>query len=233
MTPSGVKGGKGLRRHPTLPPIPQYQTLEPSTAGVNNYEPLDSEQDLSESGLYEKLDFRSLNSGPNYDNPGKPIPEYLELVNDTNLPQGNTTSTMTTGGPGKEYYQPMEDGLGNDVFNDSNCAPKYYVPMEMEGSKAKTPNQHDPLSSKYYEPMTGERKSALVTKGSTSSAEYYQPMADKAAERQQGESNFSSPEYYVPMAENNLCEPTVQTNDMHTQVECSESTKDNSESSRF
>ena len=209
--PSGVKGGKGLRRHPTLPPIPQYQTLGPSTAGVANYEPLDAEQDLNDSGLYEKLDFRSLDNSPKYDNPGKPIPEYLELVNDTNLPQGNIASTMPTGGPGKEYYQPMEGGLGNDVFNDSNFAPKYYVPMEMEGSKTKTPNQPGPLSSKYYEPMTGELESALQTKGanSSNSAEYYQPMADKAGEKQQRENSSSSPEYYVPMAENNLCEPAV------------------------
>ena len=53
--PSGAKGAKGLRRHPTLPPIPQYQTLDPSTAGVTNYESLDAEQDLNGSGLYEKL----------------------------------------------------------------------------------------------------------------------------------------------------------------------------------
>jgi len=229
--PSGAKGVKGLRRHPTLPPIPQYQTLDPSTAGVANYEPLDAEQDLNESGLYEKLDFRSLDNGPDYDNPGKPIPEYLELVNDTNVPPGNTASTMTTGRPGKEYYQPMEGGLGNDVFNDSNFAPKYYVPMEMEGSKTKTPNQSGPLSPKYYEPVAGEPKSAPETKGVTSSAEYYQPMADKAGEKQQGENSFSSPEYYVPMAENNLCKPAVQTN--NRQVECSGGTKDNSESSRL
>lgn len=227
--PSGVKGVKGIRRHPTLPPIPQYQTLDPSTAGVANYEPLAPGQDLNDSGLYEKLDFRSLDNGPDYDNPGKAIPEYLELVNETNVPPGNTASTVTTGEPGKEYYQPMEGGLRNDVFIDSNSAPKYYVPMEMEGSKTKTPIQPSPLSPKYYEPIPGNLESA--PKGSTSSAEYYQPMADKAAVREQGEDSFSSPEYYVPMAENSLSEPASQTS--NTQAECSEGTKENSCSSKL
>ena len=227
--PSGVKGVKGKRRHPSLPPIPQYQTLDPSTAGVTNYESLDPQQDLNDSGLYEKLNFRSLDNGPDYDNPGKPIPEYLELVNDTNVTPGNTASTVTTGGPGKEYYQPMEGGLRNDVCNNGNSALKYYVPMEMEGSKTKTSTQPSPLSPKYYEPMAGELESA--PKGSTSSAEYYQPMADKAGVREQGENSLSSPEYYVPMAENSLHEPTVQTS--NTQAECSEGTKGNSCSSKL
>ena len=225
----GAKGVKGLRRHPTLPPIPQYQTLDPSTAGVVNYEPLDAEQDLNESGLYEKLDLRSLDNGPNYDDPGKPIPEYLELVNDTNLPPNRDTSSA--GGPGKEYYQPMEGGLRKDAFNDSNSTPKSsYVPMEMEDSKTKTPNQPGPSTRTYYEPMAGNLESAPETKSATSSAEYYQPMVDKAGEKQQ-ENSSSSPEYYVPMDANNLCEPAVQTN--NTQVECSEGKKDNSETSRL
>ena len=224
--PPGAKGGKGLRRHTTLPPIPQYQALEQSTAGVSNYEPLDVDQDLNESGLYEKLDFRSLDNGPDYDNPNKPIPEYLELVDDTNVTPGNNASTVTTGGPGKEYYQPMEGGLRNDVFNDSNSAPKNYVSMEMEGSKTKTPNQPGP-----YEPMAGKLQSAPETKGETSPAEYYQPMADKAGKKKQGENSFPSPEYYVPMAENNLIKPAVQPN--NTQAEYGEGTKDNSESSKL
>ena len=207
--PSGTKGVKGLRRHPTLPPIPQYQALDPSTAGVANYEPLDAEEDLNESRLYEKLDFRSLDNSSDYDNPSKPIPEYLELVNDTNVPPNNT---VPTGGPGKEYYQPMEGGLSNDAFNDGNSAPKNYVPMDIEGSTTKTPSQPGPLSPKYYEPMAGKLESTPETKGASSSAEYYQPMADKPEEKQQGENSFSSPEYYVPMAENSLCEPAVQTN---------------------
>ena len=139
MAPSGAKGAKGLRRHPTLPPIPQYQTLDPSTAGVANYEPIDAEQDLNGSGLYEKLDFRPFNNGPDYVNPDKPIPEYLELVNDTNLPPGNTASTVTAGAPAKEYYQPMEGSLRNGLFKDRNSVPENYVPMEMKGSQTKIP----------------------------------------------------------------------------------------------
>lgn len=215
---SGVKGGKGLRRHPTLPPVPQYQTLDPSTAGVANYEPLVAEQGLNESGLYEKLDFRSLDNGPNYDNPGRAIPEYIELEDDANVTPGSTLSTVTAGGPGREYYQPMEGGLHNDVFNDNNSAPKYYVPMETEGSKTKTPNQPGPFS-------------ASETKGATSPGEYYQPMADKVGEKQQGEDSFSFPEYYVPMAENSLVESAVQTN--NTNAESGEGKKDSSESSKL
>ena len=169
-----------------------------------------------------------MDNGPNYDAPGKPIPEYLELVNDTNLPPNNTSST---GGSGKEYYQPVEGGLRKDVFNDSNSAPKYYVPMEMEGSKTKTPNQPGPSTRAYYEPMAGNLESAPETKSATSSAEYYQPMVDKAGEKQQEENSSSSPEYYVPMDANNLCEPAVETN--NTQVECSEGKKDNSETSKL
>ena len=231
MAPSGAKGAKGLRRHPTLPPIPQYQTLDPSTAAVANYEPIDAEQDLNGSGLYEKLDFRQFNNGPDYVNPDKSIPEYLELVNDTNLPPGNTTSAVTRGEPGKEYYQPMEGDLRNGLLNDSNSTPENYVPMETKGSQTKIPNQPGPYPRQYYEPMAGKLDSAPEPKGANSPAEYYQPMADKAAEKKQGEKRFFSPEYYVPMAANNLCEPVVQTN--NTQVECSEGTNDNSESTRL
>ena len=161
-----------------------------------------------------------MDNGPNYDDRGKPIPEYLEFVNDTNLPPGNTSST---GGPGKEYYQPMEGGLRKEVLKDSNSAPKYYVPMEMEGSKMKALNQPGPSTRTYYEPMAENLESTPETKSATSSAEYYQPMADKAGEKQQEEDSSSSPEYYVPMDANNLCEPAVQTN--NTKVECSEGTK--------
>ena len=231
MAPSGAKGAKGLRRHPTLPPIPQYQTLDPSTAGVANYEPIDAEQDLNGSGLYEKLDFRPFNNGPDYVNPDKPIPEYLELVNDTNLPSGNTASTVTAGAPAKEYYQPMEGSLRNGLFNDRNSVPENYVPMEMKDSETKIANHAAPFPRQYYEPMAAKLESASEPKGANSSAEYYQPMADKAGEKQQGENSFSSPEYYVSMAGNNFCEPAVQTN--NTQIEYSEGTKDNSETSRL
>ena len=196
-----------MKRRPTLPPVPQYQALDTSTAGVANYEPVDPEQDLNDSGLYEKLDFRSLDNGPQYDNPDKPIPEYLELVNDTNVPPRNTASNAKTGAPGQQYYEPMEGGLRDDVINNSNSAPKDYVPMEMDAPNVKNTAQSSPSSPKYYEPMAGKLEPSATsaqTKGSSSSADYYQPMADKTGPGEQGEHSPSSPEYYVPMAEQSL-----------------------------
>ena len=230
MASSGINGVESLRRHPTLPPIPQYQTLDPSTTGVANYEPLDAEhftslqQGLNVSGVYETLNFRRFNNGPDSVNPDKPIPEYLDLVNDANLPPGNTASNVTAGAPGKEYYKSMEGSFRNGLFNDSNSPPEYYVPMEMKGSQNKIPNQPGPFSRQYYETMAGKLESAPEPKGAVSSAEYYQPMAEIAGEKQQGATSFSSSEYYVPLAANNLCEPAVQTN--NTKVECSEGTED-------
>ena len=186
---------------------------------------------LTAAGCTRSYIIRPFNNGPDYVNPDKPIPEYLELVNDTNLPPGNTASTVTAGAPAKEYYQPMEGSLRNGLFKDRNSVPENYVPMEMKGSQTKIPNHSGPFPRQYYEPMAGKLESASEPKGANSSAEYYQPMADKAAEKKLGEKRFFSPEYYVPMAANNLCEPVVQTN--NTQVECGEGTNDNSESTRL
>ncbi|KAL9959433.1 hypothetical protein ACROYT_G032757 [Oculina patagonica] len=228
--PSGVTGKNGMRRRATLPPVPQYQALDPSTAGVPSYEPLDPEQDLNDSGLYEKLDFRPLDNGPEYDNPDKP-PEYLELVNDTNKPPGNTASTGKIGGPGKAFYEPMEGGLRDDVLNDSNTVPKDYVPMENEATNVKKTDKSSPSSPKYYEPMAENLKPGTETKGSPSSPDYYQPMAEKVGLSEQAEPSSPPPEYYVPMAEQSLSEPVVQAS--KTPPECSEDTEDNSCSSKL
>lgn len=190
-----------MKRRPTLPPLPQYQSLDPSTAGIPSYEPLDPEQDLNDSGLYEKLDFRSMANGPEYDNPGQPLPEYLEIVNDTHVPPENTAPNAKTGRPGKEYYEPMENGMRNDAFN--NSTPQDYVPMDESNVK------DTPSSPKYYEPMAEKPvkpvEPVVEIRGSTSSADYYQPMADKAGSGEQGNPQSSLPrEYYVPMAENDL-----------------------------
>lgn len=228
--PSGVQGVNGKRRRATLPPLPQYQALDPSTAGIPSYEPLDPEQDLNDSGLYEKLDFRPLDNGPEYDNPDKP-PEYLELVNDTNVPPGNTASTEKTGGPAKAYYELMEGGLRDDALNDINTAPKDYVPMEMETPNVKNTSQSSPSSPKYYEPMAENLEPSAETKVSPSSPDYYQPMADKTGLSGQAEPSSPPPEYYVPMAEQSLSEPVLQTS--KTPPECSEDTEDNSCSSKL
>lgn len=250
--PSGVTGVKGMKRRPTLPPLPQYQTLDPSTAGVASYEALDPEQDLDDSGLYEKLDFRPLDNGPDYDNPGKPLPEYLELVSDTNVAPGNTASTAKTGGPGKEYYEPMESDMrGNapdydnpdtplpeylGLVNNTNVPPEntasaaktggpgkeYYEPMEMEASNVKNPVESIPPSPKYYELTAGNLEPTKDTKGLSSSADYYQPMADKTGLTGQGEQPSAPPEYYIPMAENSLSDPQTS----HTPPECSDNTED-------
>ena len=182
----------GIKRRPTLPPIPQYQTLDPSTAGIPSYEPLDPEQDLNDSGLYEKLDFRTLNNGPEYDNPDKPIPEYLELVNDTNVTPGTSAPSAKTREPGKQYYEPMEGDLRGDVLNDSSSSPSY-VPMEMEAPKAKNTSPTSPSSPKYYEPMTGKLEPNAEAKGLPLSADYYQPMKDKAGLSEQGEPGSPPP----------------------------------------
>lgn len=202
----------GIKRRPALPPVPQYQTLDPSTAGIPSYEPLDPEQDLNDSGLYEKLDFR--NNGPEYDNPDKPIPEYLELVDDTNVTPGTTAPSTKTREPGKQYYEPMEGDLCGDVLNDSSSSPSY-VPMEMEAPNVKSTSPTSPSSPKYYEPMTGKLEP---------NAGYYQPMKDKAGLRKQGEPGSPPPEYYVPMAEQSLNEPVVQIS--KTPPECSEDIED-------
>ncbi|KAJ7377576.1 ATP-dependent DNA helicase chl1 [Desmophyllum pertusum] len=209
----------------------QIPNLDPSTAGVASYEALDPEQDLDDSGLYEKLDFRPLDNGPDYDNPGKPLPEYLELVSDTNVAPGNTASTAKIGGPGKEYYEPMESDMrGNapdydnpdtslpeylGLVNNTNVPPEntasaaktggpgkeYYEPMEMEASNVKNPVESISPSPKYYELTAGNLEPTKDTKGLSSSADYYQPMADKTGLTGQGEQPSAPPEYYIPMAE--------------------------------
>ena len=37
---------------------------------IPSYEPIDAEQDLNDSGLYEKLDFRTMKNCHEYDNKG-------------------------------------------------------------------------------------------------------------------------------------------------------------------
>ena len=198
------------------------------------YQPLGPQQDLNDSGLYERLDFRTMNDAHNYDNPGevKTIPEYLELVSDKNVPPANTVSNMTTRGPGKEYYEPME-GANNSTPRNieaskvkrpveaSPGSPKYYEPMSAELSIAKSPR---PSSPKYYEPMStnNTHDPTVKRKGFTAPvlADYYQPMADNVS----SEKLSSSPqEYYVPMAENSL--GTSESQKSHASPECSEKTK--------
>ena len=202
----GASGVNRLHRRPTLPPLPQYQSLDPTTVGKACYEPLDA-SDFNNSGLYERLDFRTLDEVHDYDNPGKdkrkPIPEYLELVSDASAPPGNITSE----GAETENYEPMGSGVPSDVPNISSPM-QSYEPMNMAVSDVTNSAKRNPSSPKYYEPMAGNNLNDITPKtmGSQSSREYYQPMRDNVV----SESAGSLPqEYYVPMVENNLNAPDV------------------------
>ena len=197
--------------------------------GAACYEPLDP-SDLNNSGLYESLDFRTLEEARNYDNPdkdkGKPIPEYLELVSDPSAPPGN----IKTGGTEREKYEPMGGDVPSDTVhvnnplpsyepmdiaasNVTNAAkpnpsspPKYYEPMDTQKSIVKSTC---PSSPKYYEPIAGNNLSDNIanTMGSPPSREYYQPMRDNVLSSKKVGS--SPHEYYVPMGENSLSNPEV------------------------
>ncbi|XP_022796535.1 uncharacterized protein LOC111334984 isoform X2 [Stylophora pistillata] len=221
-----VTGGKKPRRRATLPPLPLYQALDPTTTAMPSYEPIDSEQDLNDSGLYEKLDFRSMKSGHEYVNPERPIPEYLELVNDTQVPPGNTASNAQTKGPGKYCYIPMENGDSNNVLN--NSSPQDYVSIE-NGMHSKalnnsTPQDYVPMDASNMRnnpslPMAGRSDgSAVETRDRTSSADYYQPMANNGDSCEQGSPQTSSlGDYYSPMAGSTLSGPASNAN-AHNEV---------------
>ena len=225
----GPPGVKGLHRRPTLPPLPQYQSLDPTTIGAACYEPLDP-SDLTNSGLYERLDFRTLDEAHDYDNPdkdkSKPLPEYLELVSDASAPPGNITS----GGAETEKYEPMGADVPSDAVHVNNplpsyepmdiaasnvtnaakpypsSSPKYYEPIDTQKSRVRSAC---PSSPKYYEPMAGNNlnDNSAKTMGSPSSREYYQPMKDNVLS---SEKVGSSPqEYYVSMGESSLNNPDV------------------------
>lgn len=216
-----VAGGKRPRRRATLPPLPQYQALDLTTTSMPSYEPIDDEQDLNDSGLYEKLDFRSMKSGHEYVNPERPIPEYLELVNDAQVPPGNTTSNAQTKGPGKYCYVPMENGESNNALN--NSSPQDYVLME-NGMRSRalnnsTPQDYVPMDASTMRnnpslPMTGRSDGSTVeTRDPTSLGDYYQPMANNGGSSEQG-SPQTSPlgDYYSPMAGNTLSGPASSAN---------------------
>lgn len=218
-TPSGLLGENGAQRPSRPLPRPQYQTLDPSTIGVACYEPIDPQKDYNDSELYEKLDFRTMDTPQNYGQPAyaKPIPEYLELVSDTNSPQVKNASNGTSLKSGKQYYEPMEGGLNQEhgdkfhgQYSDQNYepmagaikpdSPKYYEPMSSGMDKANT----SPDSPKYYEPMTINKidDPFVKPKGSSSSANYHQPMAENNVNQT---TVASTPhDYYVPMSQNSL-----------------------------
>lgn len=160
--------------------------------GAACYEPLDP-QELDESGVYERLDFRTMDGVLNYVNPGKPIPEYLELMSDTNVPPGNTAA----GGPAKQYYEPMESGVSGGMVHTANKSIPNYEPVDMGASK--TTVQPSASSPKYYEPMNAE-----LTRADKSTPRY-EPMDIGASNVKNTVQPIpSSPKYYEPMAANNL-----------------------------
>lgn len=218
-TPSGLLGENGAQRRSRPLPLPQYQTLDPSTIGVACYEPIDPQRDDNDSELYEKLDFRTMDTPQIYGQPAyaKPIPEYLELVSNTNSPQIKNASNGTSLKSGKQYYEPMEGGLNqNDgdkfhsQYSDQNYepmagaikpdSPKYYEPMSSEMDNANT----SPDSPKYYEPMTIRKidDPFVKPKGLSSSANYHQPRAENNVNQTTVAS--ASHDYYVPMSQNSL-----------------------------
>ena len=197
--PTGPQSVNGMHRRPTLPPLPQYQSLDPSTIGAGCYEPLGPQQDLNDSGVYERLDFRTLDEAYNYDNPGKgkPIPEYLELVSDTNTPPGDTASARI----GTECYEPMDSGQPGHMVHADQPMPSYEQ-MDIEVSNVKKPLQRALSSPKYYESMATDLVDA--TNSSPTSPRYYEPMAANSLNETTSETNDSplSTEYYQPMANN-------------------------------
>ena len=85
-----------------------------------------------------------MRSGHEYFNPERPIPEYLEHVNNTQVPAKNTASNAQTKGPGKDYYVPMENGQSNNVLD--NYSPQGYVlkenGMRINASNSSTPEDY-------------------------------------------------------------------------------------------
>ena len=142
-----------------------------------------------------------------YDNPGRPLPEYLELVNDTQVPPGSIASNAQMKGRGKDYYVPMENGGSNNVLNHST--PHDYVPMDNEmrsnALNNSTPQDYIPMDASNTLPVTRRSDgSAAETSGPTSS-DYYQTMANKGGlSEQESPQTFPLGEYYSPMAENTL-----------------------------
>ena len=218
-TPSGLLGENGPQRRSRPLPLPQYQTVDPSTIGVACYELIDLQKDYNDSELYEKLDFRTMDTPQNYGQPAyaKPIPEYLELVSDTNSPQVKNTSNGTSLKSGKQYYEPMEGGLNHehgDKFHGQYSG-QYYEPMT-RAIKPDSSEYNEPMSSgidnantspdspKYYEPMTINKVDDpfVKPKGSSSSANYHQPMAENNVNQRTVAS--TSNDHYVPMSQNSL-----------------------------
>ena len=190
--PTGTPSVNGMHRRPTLPPLPQYQSLDPSTIGAGCYEPLAPQEDLNDSGVYERLDFRTLDEAYNYDNPGKgnPIPEYLELVSDTNTPpRDNASARIAT-----ECYVPMDSGQPGHMVHANQPMPSYEQ-MDIEVSNVKRPLQRALSSQKYYEAISTDLTDAT-------------------------NSLPTSPRYYEPVAANNSSETTFETNDSPLPAEC-------------
>lgn len=90
-TNSGIMEVKGNKRPRTLPPRPQYQSIDPLSIDPVNHQRRDN-------GMYKELDFGTLNDGQNYENPDEGRADfekkYLEPVNETNLPTRNSASNV-------------------------------------------------------------------------------------------------------------------------------------------
>lgn len=219
----------GARKRPTLPPIPQYQSLDPTAIASASYEPLDP-QDINDSGLYERLDFRTMGLAHDYGTPvkDKEIPEYLELVSDTNV----LPVVISLGKPEAGGYEPMgSHGVPDHVVKHQEPLPSY-EPMDAASrdgtnlmeSTPTSPKYNQNLgaksqcasSPKYYEPMNSEKSKSpqalsekyfesMAGNNLASSPEYYQPAGDVLSEE-----SPSPREYYITIAENKLQDTVAQ-----------------------
>ncbi|KAL9967623.1 hypothetical protein ACROYT_G025893 [Oculina patagonica] len=89
-THSGIMKVNGIKIPPALPPRPRYISVDPSTLKLNTHE-------RRNSGMYEELNFGTVNDGLDYENPDEfkaENDEYVEPLNNTNLPTGNPSSNV-------------------------------------------------------------------------------------------------------------------------------------------
>lgn len=188
---TGKPIASGVRKRPTLPPIPQYQSLDPTAIASASYEPLDP-QDINDSGLYERLDFRTMDLAHDYGNPvikDKEIPEYLELVSDTDVP----SVVISSGNPEAGGYEPMgSHGVPDHVVKHQEPLPSY-EPMDAASRDGTNLMESTPTSPKYNQNMGAKSQCA-------SSPKYYEPMNSEKSKSPQA----LSEKYYESMAGNNL-----------------------------
>ena len=179
------QGQSGLAGINQPPVSPHYESLDPRTMKNEFYEPLDFEQDLNGSSLYESLDFRS----GSYQRPVCILP-FLERLD---------TANENSERPVNQCYEPLKGKSMNDVEDTSLMSHEFYEPMrvqEPQGLEALNfaEEQAGPSPPEYYVPM-GETSVDGPVQSTHKVPEDYVPVGETA-------SNSPAPEYYVSMANN-------------------------------